>query len=142
MNWWIIFIPYFAIFRLVFKFSSLSWVIYHLWKNRWNLRGLFNFVEFRVSWGVWNGRCHWLDNRVGKNPCRKNTVSEKTLHGRHREVCSSKLCKWLIFKQLAILNFQKKDSKLRGRMLFFASKRNEPKENIYFLLFISLMLYR
>ena len=36
------------------------------------------------------GGVHRLDNRVGKNPCRKNTVSEKVLHGRHNEVYSSK----------------------------------------------------
>lgn len=79
---------------------------------------------------------------MGKNPCRKNTVSEKVLHGRHSEVYSSKLCKCLIFKQLGNIKFPKKDSKFKGRMLFFASKRKEPKENIYFLFFISLMLYR
>lgn len=71
---------------------------------------------------------------MGKNPCRKNTVSEKVLHGRHNKVYSSKLCKCLIFKQLARLNFQKKDSKFKGRMLFFASKRKEPKEKYIFSL--------
>ena len=68
--------------------------------------------------------------------------SEKYLHGRHNGVYSSKLCKCLIFKQLGNIKFPKKDSKIKGRMLFFASKRKEPKENIYFLFFISLMLYR
>ena len=78
-----------------------------------------------------------------KTPCRKNTVSEKTLHGRHREVYSLKLCKCLIFKQLGNINFQKKDSKTEGRMLFFCTqKEKNQKKNIYFLFFISLMLYR
>lgn len=53
----------------------------------------------------------WVDNRVGKNPCRKNTVSEKVLHGRHNEVYSLKLYKYLIFKQLGNIKFPKKDSK-------------------------------
>ena len=67
---------------------------------------------------------------MGKNPCRKNTVSEKTLHGRHNEVCSSKLCKCLIFKQLGNIKFPKKDSKFRGRMLFFAHKKKRTKRKI------------
>ena len=80
---------------------------------------------------------------MGKNPCRKNTVSEKTLHGRHREVYSSKLCKCLIFKQLGNIKFPKKDSKFKGTMRFFCTqKEKNQKKNIYFLFFISLMLYR
>lgn len=75
-----------------------------------------------------------MNNRVVKNPCRKNTVSEKVLHGRHNEVYSSKLCKCLIFKQLGNIKFPKKDSKFKGRMLFFASKRKEPKEKYIFSL--------
>ena len=67
---------------------------------------------------------------MGKNPCRKNTVSEKVLHGRHNEVCSSKLCKCLIFKQLGNIKFSKKDSKFRGRMLFFAHKKKRTKRKI------------
>ena len=67
---------------------------------------------------------------MGKNPCRKNTVSEKVLHGRHNEVCSSKLCKCLIFKQLGNIKFPKKDSKFRGRMLFFAHKKKRTKRKI------------
>ena len=65
---------------------------------------------------------------MGKNPCRKNTVSEKVLHGRHREVCSSKLCKCLIFKQLGNIKFSKKDSKLGVGCYFLHTKRKEPKE--------------
>ena len=75
---------------------------------------------------------------MGKNPCRKNTVSEKTLHGRHREVYPSKLCKCLIFKQLGNIKFSKKDSKFRGRMLFFAHKKKRTKRKIY--IFSSLFL--
>ena len=67
---------------------------------------------------------------MGKNPCRKNTVSEKTLHGRHREVYPSKLCKCLIFKQLGNIKFPKKDSKFKGRMLFFAHKKKRTKRKI------------
>ena len=67
---------------------------------------------------------------MGKNPCRKNTVSEKTLHGRHREVYPSKLCKCLIFNQLGNIKFPKKDSKFRGRMLFFAHKKKRTKRKI------------
>ena len=67
---------------------------------------------------------------MGKNPCRKNTVSEKVLHGRHREVYPSKLCKCLIFKQLGNIKFSKKDSKFRGRMLFFAHKKKRTKRKI------------
>ena len=67
---------------------------------------------------------------MGKNPCRKNTVSEKTLHGRHREVHPSKLCKYLIFKQLGNIKFPKKDSKFKGRMLFFAHKKKRTKRKI------------
>ena len=67
---------------------------------------------------------------MGKIPCRKNTVSEKTLHGRHREVYPSKLCKCLIFKQLGNIKFPKKDSKFRGRMLFFAHKKKRTKRKI------------
>ena len=67
---------------------------------------------------------------MGKNPCRKNTVSEKVLHGRHSEVHSSKLCKCLIFKQLGNINFQKKDSKFKGRMLFFCIKKKRTKRKI------------
>lgn len=52
----------------------------------------------------------------------------------HREVYSSKLCKYLIFKQLGNIKFPKKDSKIKGRMLFFASKRKEPKEKYIFSL--------
>ena len=73
-----------------------------------------------------------------KNPCRKNTVSEKTLHGRHREVYSLKLCKYLIFKQLSNIKFPKKDSKFKGRMLFFAHKKKRTKRKIY--IFSSLFL--
>ena len=80
---------------------------------------------------------------MGKNPCRKNTVSEKVLHGRHNEVCSSKLCKCLIFKQLGNIKFPKKDSKFRGRMLFFAHKKKRTKRKIDIISsFFSLMLYR
>ena len=80
---------------------------------------------------------------MGKNPCRKNTVSEKVLHGRHNEVCSSKLCKCLIFKQLGNIKFSKKDSKFRGRMLFFAHKKKRTKRKIDIISsFFSLMLYR
>ena len=80
---------------------------------------------------------------MGKNPCRKNTVSEKVLHGRHRDVCSSKLCKCLIFKQLGNIKFPKKDSKFRGRMLFFAHKKKRTKRKIDIISsFFSLMLYR
>ena len=68
---------------------------------------------------------------MGKNPCRKNTVSEKVLHGRHREVYSSKLFKCLIFKQLGNIKFPKKDSKFKGRMLFFAHKKKRTKRKIY-----------
>ena len=75
---------------------------------------------------------------MGKNPCRKNTVSEKTLHGRHREVYSLKLCKCLIFKQLGNIKFLKKDSKFKGRMLFFAHKKKRTKRKIY--IFYSLFL--
>ena len=67
---------------------------------------------------------------MGKIPCRKNTVSEKTLHGRHREVYPSKLCKCLVFKQLGNIKFPKKDSKFRGRMLFFAHKKKRTKRKI------------
>ena len=67
---------------------------------------------------------------MGKNPCRKNTVSEKVLHGRHNEVYSSKLCKCLIFKQLGNIKFPKKDSKFKGRMLFFAHKKKRTKRKI------------
>ena len=67
---------------------------------------------------------------MGKNPCRKNTVSEKVLHGRHREVYPSKLCKCLILKQLGNIKFPKKDSKFRGRMLFFAHKKKRTKRKI------------
>ena len=75
---------------------------------------------------------------MGKNPCRKNTVSEKTLHGRHNEVYPSKLCKCLIFKQLGkIINF-KKDGIFKGRMLFFAHKKKRTKRKIY--IFSSLFL--
>ena len=66
---------------------------------------------------------------MGKNPCRKNTVSEKTLHGRHREVYPSKLCKCLIFKQLCKINFfKKKMAFLRVGCYFLHTKRKEPKE--------------
>ena len=75
---------------------------------------------------------------MGKNPCRKNTVSEKTLHGRHREVYSLKLCKCLIFKQLGKINFLKKDGIFKGRMLFFAHKKKRTKRKIY--IFSSLFL--
>lgn len=75
---------------------------------------------------------------MGKNPCRKNTVSEKTLHGRHNEVYSLKLCKCLIFKQLGNIKFPKKDSKFKGRMLFFAHKKKRSKRKIY--IFSSLFL--
>ena len=75
---------------------------------------------------------------MGKNPCRKNTVSEKTLHGRHNEVCSSKLCKCLIFKQLGNIKFFKKDGIFKGRMLFFAHKKKRTKRKIY--IFSSLFL--
>lgn len=84
------------------------------------------------------GEVHRLDNRVEKNPCRKNTVSEKVLHGRHNEVYSLKLCKCLIFKQLGNIKFPKKDSKFKGRMLFFASKKKRTKRKIY--IFSSLFL--
>ena len=67
---------------------------------------------------------------MGKNPCRENTVSEKVLHGRHNEVYSSKLCKYLIFKQLGNIKFLKKDSKFEGRMLFFAHKKKRTKRKI------------
>ena len=67
---------------------------------------------------------------MGKNPCRKNTVSEKVLHGRHNEVHSSKICKCLIFKQLGNINFQKKDSMFKGRMLFFCIKKKRTKRKI------------
>ena len=67
---------------------------------------------------------------MGKIPCRKNTVSEKVLHGRHREVYPSKLCKCLVFKQLGNIKFPKKDSKFRGRMLFFAHKKKRTKRKI------------
>ena len=80
---------------------------------------------------------------MGKIPCRKNTVSEKVLHGRHNEVCSSKLCKCLIFKQLGNIKFPKKDSKFKGRMLFFAHKKKRTKRKIDIISsFFSLMLYR
>ena len=80
---------------------------------------------------------------MGKNPCRKNTVSEKVLHGRHNEVYSSKLCKCLIFKQLGNIKFPKKDSKFKGRMLFFAHKKKRTKRKIDIISsFFSLMLYR
>ena len=80
---------------------------------------------------------------MGKIPCRKNTVSEKVLHGRHREVYSSKLCKCLIFKQLGNIKFPKKDSKFKGRMLFFCTqKEKNQKKNRYYFFFFSLMLYR
>ena len=75
---------------------------------------------------------------MGKIPCRKNTVSEKVLHGRHREVYSSKLRKYLIFKQLGNIKFPKKDSKFKGRMLFFAHKKKRTKRKIY--IFSSLFL--
>ena len=80
---------------------------------------------------------------MGKIPCRKNTVSEKTLHGRHREVYPSKLFKCLIFKQLGkIINF-KKDGIFKGRMLFFAHKKKRTKRKIDIISsFFSLMLYR
>lgn len=84
------------------------------------------------------GGVHRLDNRVGKNPCRKNTVSEKVLHGRHSEVYSSKICKYLIFKQLGNIKFPKKDSKFKGRMLFFCIKKKRTKRKIY--IFSSLFL--
>lgn len=67
---------------------------------------------------------------MGKNPCRKNTVSEKVLHGRHSEVYFSKICKCLIFKQLGNIKFPKKDSKVEGRMLFFAHKKKRTKRKI------------
>lgn len=73
-----------------------------------------------------------------KPSSRKNTVSEKTLHGRHREVYSSKLCKCLIFKQLGDIKFPKKDSKFKGRMLFFCIKKKRTKRKIY--IFSSLFL--
>ena len=75
---------------------------------------------------------------MGKIPCRKNTVSEKTLHGRHREVYPSKLCKCLIFKQLGNIKFPKKDGIFKGRMLFFAHKKKRTKRKIY--IFSSLFL--
>ena len=79
----------------------------------------------------------------GENPCRKNTVSEKTLHGRHNEVYSSTLCKYLIFKQLGNIKFLKKTAFLRVGCYFFCTqKEKNQKKNIYFLFFISLMLYR
>ena len=84
------------------------------------------------------GRVHRLDSRVEKNPCRKNTVSEKVLHGRHSEVYSLKLCKYLIFKQLGNIKFPKKDSKIKGRMLFFCIKKKRTKRKIY--IFSSLFL--
>ena len=71
---------------------------------------------------------------MGKNPCRKNTVSEKTLHGRHREVYSLKLCKCLIFKQLGKINFLKKTASLRVGCYFLHTKRKEPKEKYIFSL--------
>ena len=72
---------------------------------------------------------------MGKNPCRKNTVSEKTLHGRHREVYPSKLCKCLIFKQFGNIKFPKKDSKFfRVGCYFLHTKRKEPKEKYIFSL--------
>ena len=74
---------------------------------------------------------------MGKNPCRKNTVSEKVLHGRYNEVYSLKVCKYLIFKQLGNINFQKKDSKFKGRMLFFCIKKKRTKRKIY----ISLLYF-
>ena len=67
---------------------------------------------------------------MGKNPCRKNTVSEKTLHGRHNEVYSSKLFKCLIFKQLGNIKFPKKRQHFEGRMLFFAHKKKRTKRKI------------
>ena len=80
---------------------------------------------------------------MGKNPCRKNTVSEKVLHGRHNEVYSSKLCKCLIFKQLCNIKFSKKDGIFKGRMLFFAHKKKRTKRKIDIISsFFSLMLYR
>ena len=80
---------------------------------------------------------------MGKIPCRKNTVSEKVLHGRHNEVYPSKLCKCLIFKQLGNIKFSKKDSKFKGRMLFFAHKKKRTKRKIDIISsFFSLMLYR
>ena len=80
---------------------------------------------------------------MGKNPCRKNTVSEKVLHGRHRIVYSLKICKCLIFKQLGNIKFSKKDSKFEGRMLFFAHKKKRTKRKIDIISsFFSLMLYR
>ena len=55
------------------------------------------------------GGVHLLDNRVGIKPSsRKNTVSEKTLHGRHNEVYPLKISKCLIFKQLGNIKFPKK----------------------------------
>lgn len=71
---------------------------------------------------------------MGKNPCRKNTVSEKTLHGRHNEVYSLKLCKCLIFKQLANIKFPKKTASLRVGCYFLHTKRKEPKEKYIFSL--------
>ena len=67
---------------------------------------------------------------MGKNPCRKNTVSEKTLHGRHREVYSLKLCKYLIFKQLGNIKFLKKMAFLRVGCYFFAHKKKRTKRKI------------
>ena len=75
---------------------------------------------------------------MGKTPCRKNTVSEKVLHGRHRGAYTLKLCKCLIFKQLGNIKFPKKDSKFKGRMLFFAHKKKRTKRKIY--IFSSLFL--
>ena len=71
---------------------------------------------------------------MGKIPCRKNTVSEKTLHGRHREVHSSKSCKCLIFKQLGNIKFLKKTAFLRVGCYFLHTKRKEPKEKYIFSL--------
>ena len=71
---------------------------------------------------------------MGKNPCRENTVSEKVLHGRHREVYSSKLFKCLIFKQLGKINFFKKMAFLRVGCYFLNTKRKEPKEKYIFSL--------
>ena len=71
---------------------------------------------------------------MGKIPCRKNTVSEKALHGRHNEVYSSKLCKCLIFKQLGNIKFLKKTASLRVGCYFLHTKRKEPKEKYIFSL--------
>lgn len=75
---------------------------------------------------------------MGKNPCRKNTVSEKVLHGRHNEVYSSKICKYLIFKQLGNIKFTKKDSKFLGLDAIFCIKKKRTKRKIY--IFSSLFL--